>query len=796
MKINRQLFLFILFLSVSLLNATTVPFSGVVVDDKNLPVFTGNVVLFRGADTTYVTGSVITEGKFAFEADVNENDSLLFRCNVMGFAAKWIVIPTPVLPVMALDTIRLQSANLKEVEIRAFAPVVQNKGNKLSVDVENSSLGAMGTAYEVLENTPGLMVGADGNVTVFGRGVALLFLDGQRIPSEMLRSIPSNQISSIEIIKNPPASYDAQGRCVVNIVTKKKAMEGYNVDLFQHVTYTKQVYGYTGINAYWRKNRFTITGRMGMVKGDRWQNTLYLRDFDEDSLHFTMRNEVKEKRKMPGGYYPGLTFQFRPDSISHFDFSLNSSFNSAKTNVDNSNLITTDSSESLILTTRSDESSNRDYQGLVSYTRTLDTLGSELYFSASLTDYKSNKLGNISQNVSTVAGSMNSDLRNTSENSIRFAVGQFSWTKCIDTAWKIETGAKYSNVSNGSEVGMQRYMSSGEWVNDSAIMNSFEYGEQTIAAYAQGTYFTKKWFVVAGLRAEYTKTSGASVLYGTNLIDTGYVNLFPMADINYTIMDDLVASIDYSWSIERPDFQDLDPFIMYIDSLSYIQGNPTLKPEYIHDFSVELIYLEAASISFNYGYINQGMELFVERTGVANSQFVAQTRNFNYIKTLGFEVAIPYQTSWWTTYNSAGYNRTISHYDKDGAYAHNDAEGWFFVFYNKFSMKKWFSLEVIYWYATGGGEGLFKARPMSSLRAALRFTSKDRNFSAGIIVNDILYTSYTQADSRIPGFNLYYKEAGDSRFARLAISYRFGKVKQQEVDNRQNNESERNRIKN
>lgn len=780
----------------SSISAATIPFSGVVVDDKNVPVFTGNIVLFSFADTTYIAGGVITEGNYSLEAEVALTDSLLLRANVMGFESKWITIHAPITSPMTIDTIHLVSSNLKEVEIRAFAPVVQNKGNKLSVDVENSSLSAMGTAYEVLENTPGLMMGTDGNVTVFGRGTALLFLDGQRIPAEMLRSVPSNQISSIEIIKNPPASYDAQGRCVVNIVTKKKAMEGYNVDIFQHVTYTPNIYGYNGLNGYWRKNKFTITGRMGIYAGNRWENTLYLREFDEDSIHISMRNEVKEKRKMPGGFYPGLTFQYRPDSLSHFDFSFNNSSNRMRKTVDNTNLITADTTESLISTMRHDENDNRDYQSLISYTRTLDTLGSELYASASWTAYKSNSLGNISQNVATISGNADGDLRNTSTNTIRFAVGQFSWTKCIDTALKIETGTKFSQIQNGSDVGLQRLLSTGEWVNDSSILNSFEYNEQTMALYSQLTYFTQKWMITTGVRGEYTRTNGKSLFYGTKLIDTSYINVFPMADISYTIMKDLVASVDYSWSIERPDFQDLDPFITFIDSLSYIKGNPSLRPEYVHDFSLELIYLEAASISFNYAYTNQAMELYVERSGVNNSQFVGQTRNFNYARNIGFEIALPYQTSWWTTYNSAGYNRSIYHYDKDGDYAHNDAEGWFFVFYNKFSLKKWFSLEVVYWYATGGGEGLFQARPMSSLRAALKFTSEDRNFSAGLIVNDILYTSFTQADSRIPGFDLYYKEAADSRFARVVLTYRFGKVKQQQLDNRQNNESERNRIKN
>ncbi|HTF03736.1 MAG TPA: outer membrane beta-barrel family protein [Bacteroidia bacterium] len=795
MKSGFHIILCACLFATNLAHAYTVPFSGTVVDDKNLPVFTGNVVLFTFPDTAFVAGAVITEGGFAFEADVKDSDSLLFRCNVMGFAPKYVTIYAPIMPVMTLDTIRLDAANLKEVEIRAFAPVVQNKGNKLSVDVENSSLSAMGTAYEVLENTPGLMIGTDGNVTVFGRGTAILFLDGQRIPAEMLRSIPSIQISSIEIIKNPPASYDAQGRAVVNIVTKKKAMEGYNVDLFQAVSYTPNIYGYTGVNGYWRKNKFTVTGRMGFFKGTRWQNTLYLREFDEDSLHYTMRNEVKENREFPGGFYPGITFQYRPDSISHFDLTVNSNFHQSVFDVDNSNVVTANSTESIITTTRRDEGKQRDYQSTLGYTRLLDTLGSEIHTSVSWTDYRSTKLGSISQNLSTPSSTMSGDLRNTSENTIRFAVGQFSWTKCIDTAWKIETGAKYSLVTNGSEVGLQRLMSNGEWVNDSAILNSFEYSEQTIAAYTQGTFTTHKWYITAGLRAEYATTNGKSLLYGTTLIDTSYLNVFPMTEINYTIMKDLMISLDYSWSIERPSFQDLDPFIMFIDSLSYIKGNPGLRPEYIHDFSVELIYLEAASIGFTYAYTNQAMELFVERTGAGNSQFVGQERNFDYAKQIGFEIALPYQTSWWTTYNTAGYTRTIYHYDNGVDFAHNDAEGWFFFFYNKFSLKKHFSLEVMYWYLTGGGEGLFQARPMSSLRASLMFKSTDNNFTVRLICNDILYTAISQADSRIPGFDLYYREAGDSRYLRIALSYRFGKVKQQEMKERNNNDSERNRIK-
>ncbi len=798
---NRSpIFLLVFLLWSTSLLAQDITVHGVVADSKNEILFAGNVVIYSFPDTTFITGAAIESGKFSVNTPMK--DSVVMKVNVMGYEPQWYTLIRGEKDSINCDTLHMINSTLKTVEIVAMAPVVQNLGSKLSVDVENSSLSAAGTAYEVLENTPGLTINTDGSVTVFGKGTAILYLDGQRIPAEMLRSIPSVTIARIEILKNPPASYDAQGRAVVNIVTKKGAMEGYNIDFFQQVSYTdlfndatiaNPVFGYTGINAYRRKNKWTLTGRVGMQIGNRWENTLYLRTFDEDSVHYVMNNTISEERRMRPAVYPGLTFQYRPDSLSHFDINTSFSVTRNYKTIDNTNEITADTMETVIKTSREDENKNFDEQITVSYTRILDSLGSEIYTSASFTDYNSRRFGNISQNVATPAQSMSDDLRNNSLSTIRFGVGQFNWTKFLDSAWKIESGVKYTTIINASEVRMQR-LSGSEWVDDSTILNSFSYREQTAATFIQGTYQKNKWFATAGLRAEFSATNGKSTTYNQQIIDTTYLNVFPMAQVVYTIIPDLNFELDYSWSLERPSFEDLDPFVIYIDSLSYMKGNPGLRPQYTHDFSTQIIYLEAASIGFNYAYTIQGMEMFVERAGTNNSQFVAQTRNFDYIKTIGFDVAIPYQNKWWTTYNSVGYNHSIYHYEEGDDYAHNDAEGWFFFTYQKFSVKQ-FSLELQGWYTTGQPEGLFFSRPISSARVALAYKSKDNNFSARLIFNDMFYMSNAQADSRIPGFDLYYKEAGDSRHIRAAVFYRFGRVKQQEVDNRQNNEQERSRIK-
>jgi hypothetical protein len=800
MMSGSRIFLFVFLLLSAPLMSQDVTVHGVVADSRNEIMYAGNVVIYSFPDTTFITGTAIEAGRFSVKAPIR--DSVVMKCNVMGYEPQWYTLIRGERDSIDCDTLHMNTTTLKAVDIIAMAPVVKNEGSKLSVDVANSSLSAAGTAYEVLENTPGLTIGTDGNVTVFGKGTAMLYLDGQRIPAEMLRSVPSVTIERVEIIKNPPASYDAQGRAVVNIVTKKGAMEGYNIDLFQQVSYTNlfndatidtPVFGYTGINAYRRKNKWTVTGRMGMQIGNRWENTTYVRSFVEDSVQYVMNNTIAEERRIRPAMYPGFTFQYRPDTMSHFDLSTTFSITQNYKTIDNINNISADSVQSTIKTSREDENKNYDEQATLSYTRTLDSLGSEIYTSVSFTNYNSRRLGNISQDVATPAQSSSDDLRNNSLNTIRFGVGQFNWTKYLDSAWKIETGVKYTTIINASEVRMQR-LSGSDWVDDSTILNSFSYREQTAASFLQGTYERNKWFITAGLRAEFSATDGKSLTYDRQMIDTTYLNVFPMAQLVYTIIEDLNFELDYSWSLERPDFEDLDPFIMYIDSLSYMVGNPNLRPEYTHDFSTQIIYLEAASIGFNYSYTANGMEMFVERTGPNNSQFVAQTRNFDYVKTIGGEIAIPYQNKWWTTYNSVGYNHSIYHYEDGEDYAHNDAEGWFFFVYDKFTVKQ-FSLELQGWYTTGQPEGLFFSRPISSARVSLMYKSKDNNFTARLIFNDMFYMSNAQADSRIPGFDLYYKEAGDSRHIRAAVFYRFGRVKQQELDNRSNNDSERNRIK-
>ena len=50
---------------------------------------------------------------------------------------------------------------------------------------------------------------------------------------QLLESAPANSIKSVEVITNPPASYDADSGSVINIIMSKNLVTGYRGSVLQ-----------------------------------------------------------------------------------------------------------------------------------------------------------------------------------------------------------------------------------------------------------------------------------------------------------------------------------------------------------------------------------------------------------------------------------------------------------------------------------------------------------------------------------------------------------------------------------
>ncbi len=122
---------------------------------------------------------------------------------------------------------KLIEKEIQEVEIKARKKLVERKIDRLVFNVQNSTSATGGDAMDALRVTPGVKVIND-KISIIGKsGVSVLIDDkimhlaGDDL-ANFLKTIPSDQIKSIEVITTPPAKYDAQGNGgLINIVLKK-----------------------------------------------------------------------------------------------------------------------------------------------------------------------------------------------------------------------------------------------------------------------------------------------------------------------------------------------------------------------------------------------------------------------------------------------------------------------------------------------------------------------------------------------------------------------------------------------
>ncbi|MEL6843378.1 MAG: outer membrane beta-barrel family protein, partial [Bacteroidota bacterium] len=116
--------------------------------------------------------------------------------------------------------------------------------------------------------------------------------------------------------------------------------------------------------------------------------------------------------------------------------------------------------------------------------------------------------------------------------------------------------------------------------------NQFLYNENINALYATYTRQVEKWNIQVGLRAEQTRTLGELISTqntGLDTVDRQYLNLFPTAGITYSPDYKHSYRLNYSRRIDRPRYQDLNPFINQLDQLTFNRGNPFLRPQFTNN---------------------------------------------------------------------------------------------------------------------------------------------------------------------------------------------------------------------
>lgn len=192
-----------------------------------------NVFLLSAIDSSFVMGTITDEQGY-FRLDNVAEDEHILKVSFVGYDTYFDKITT----VDNLGEIHMKSSSkmLNEIVITAKeVPFKTGNNGSIITNVSTTLLNSVGTANDVIQRIPGVAVN-DGNISVFGKGSPIVYINSRRLNNnEELEKLESSEISTIELITNPGARYDASGRVVLIIKTKTK-QSGFSTQLTKRLT--------------------------------------------------------------------------------------------------------------------------------------------------------------------------------------------------------------------------------------------------------------------------------------------------------------------------------------------------------------------------------------------------------------------------------------------------------------------------------------------------------------------------------------------------------------------------------
>jgi outer membrane receptor protein involved in Fe transport len=610
--------------------------AGTVIDSvTKKPVQYASVAIYLSSGKTPLNG-MLTDANGGFKIyNIHPGSYKVTITFVGGYKTKTInpVVTSGSKPDANLGNIKIRPDNgdLGEVSITAKAPLIENHIDKIVYNAEKDITNVGGNASDVLQKVPLVAVDINGNVSLRGDANVKVLINGKPSGamsaslSDVLKTIPADQIKSIEVITSPSAKYDAEGSAgIINIITKQKNASGLSGSVSGGIG-TRQNNGNFNLN--YNKNRFSISANIG---GNlTWPQTSITK-FSQTITSDTSRNSLQSTRNSTIKRYGTISSLTAGYDINSYN-SLTSTFRYNRGGFNQTGPSTT-SSSSTIHGTTVDTSFASQYQNntiqhnlfygfdwSMDYTHKFHKEGEELDLSAQWSHSAVN-----TDYTNTYAGeSPYANQRGLNDGTNNEYTFQLDYTLPISKLLKFEAGGKTTIRRLNSN--FDTFGGDNLDVLDAANSDLYDYNQNVYAGYSVFTFtLPKNYTILAGGRFENTTINGDAISAEPNLppVDQNYNIFIPSLTIQKQFGTSQTLKLSYSKRITRPSLTYLNPFVNMSNPQSESAGNPNLSPEISQ--TIELNYntfIKSSVINFSvyYKHINGLIESILTPTTVNDS---------------------------------------------------------------------------------------------------------------------------------------------------------------------------------
>ena len=780
---------FILLVAIQLVFSTVkAQVNGLVKDSQGQPIKGATISLLRSADSGVVKFSASNaDGSFSFSA-IKEGIYRLkatFVGHQPAFSSPFNYSGSEV-NVPAVVVNKLQG-EMKEVVVTASRPLIEVKADKTIMNVEGTINAVGSDMLELLRKSPGVMVDKDDNISMNGKNGVQVYIDGRPQPltgadlASYLKSIQSSQVESIELITNPSAKYEAAGNAgIINIRLKKNKSLGTNGSVnagWNIGTYPKYV---GGLSLNHRNKKVNIYGTYGYNNAKNTTNLSIYRTV-MDSL-FDQKGTILIRNRSHN-FKAGLDYFV--DKKSTLGIILTGNFadpqfsNHSVTPISNT---TTGVVDRILVANNTNDMSRNNLNVNLNYTynnpngRNLTINLDKGYYDLYSNQYQPNDYYDPSgAKISSVTYQMIAPT-NIDINSLKVDYEQ-NFMK-----GKLGYGGKVGYVTSDNDFKRYNVYSTGNEL-DKDRSNRFEYKENVNAAYVNYNRQLKGFIIQAGLRIENTNLEGISsgqknVSGEYKPYDSSftrhYTDFFPSAALTFNKNPKSQFTLSYSRRIDRPAYQDLNPFEMKLDEYTFMKGNINLRPQYTNSLTLSHTYKFKLNTSLSYSHVNDMFAQLID-TAEGSKAFVSK-RNLATQDVISLNVSYPFQRKAFSSLLNV--NTNFSHYTADfgeGRTIDINAAAFRFFAQNNLKFKKTWTAELTAFYnAPTVMMGTFRMKALWSIDIGLQKQIMKGNGTIRTSVSDVFRTLEYNGTSEFAGQKTIHGFQFESRQFKMSFVYRFG----------------------
>jgi len=707
-----------------------------------------------------------------------------------------------------------QAKDLGGVTVTAKKPFIEARPDKTIVNVDASPTSAGATVLELLEKSPGITVDNDGNISLRGKAGVIIMIDGKPTYlsstdlANLLKNMPASQLEQIEIMTNPSAKYDASGNSgIINIKTKKGKASGFNGSVMAGITTSFFKTGdalyvipksQNSINFNYRKNKFNLFGNYNPNFYNGRGNLNIERKFFDDNGDLAGYSDVATKFKFGNNNHTlKLGVDFFADKKNTFGAVASGfMFNGHPTPVTINTLSDANHEETSSMVSNTENRIDfNNFSGNFNYRHVFDTTGTELTVDLDYIGYRNTSNMLLTTEFYDEMHQQSSDpllLKGHLPSDINIYSIKSDYTHPFKGG-RLEAGIKSSYVKTDNIVDYQRLYAD-QWVPDSRS-NHFIYDENINAAYVTLNKQIKKWSLQGGLRVENTIAKGYQVT-NDSTFKRNFTDLFPNVYITYTINDKNSLTLSYGRRITRPNYQDLNPFTYFLDSLSYRQGNPYLLPQFTNNVELSHTFKGKIITTLNYNNTTDVISQIFKQNSQTKIVYFTSDNVAKFIN-MGISITAPVTIAkWWNTnFFTNIYN---NHYK--GIYNTQPLDMSYTSFMvnitNTFTIKQGFSLELSGFYRGKGVDQLTINQPIYQISIGGQKNIFKNKATVRLNIRDPFAWQEYRGVTEYGNIYAKIQSKFDVRQVTANFTYRFGKNTQQPPQRRRNNatQDEQNRV--